>query len=99
MLFILGKSAQKLTIHPLQLFAPFKQRPDGTYVFAGAIGDGHMPMLYVEDLGFWVRHVLDNPDKTTTGVELEIASEMVSYPQIVETFTVSRYHNFWILLN
>lgn len=44
-------------------------------------------MIYLEDLGFWIRHVLDNPSASTTGVELEIASDYVSYPEIVETFT------------
>lgn len=69
------------------MFAPIKQRPDGTYVFASPLGDGHLPLIALEDIAFWVRHILDNPDTTTTGVEIGLASEMVTYDHLVETFT------------
>lgn len=43
-------------------------------------------MVALDDIGFWARHIFDDPS-TTTGQDLEIASEMVSYPHIVDTFT------------
>lgn len=75
-----------LPLFPLQLLAPI-QAPDGTFVFAAPIGDGHIPLITTKDLGFWARHLFDNPSTENTGVDLEITSEMVSYPHLVETFT------------
>lgn len=69
------------------MFAPIKKRPDGTFVFAAPIGDGHLPLIALEDFSFWVHHIFSNPSPTTTGLELGLASEMVSYPDIVDTFT------------
>jgi hypothetical protein len=44
-------------------------------------------MISLRDLGWWARHVFDAPREITSGHEIEVASEMVSWPQLVETFT------------
>lgn len=54
-------------------------------MFAAPIGDGHVPMIALDDLAFWARHIFDDP-KMSAGKNLEIASEMVSWPELVETF-------------
>jgi len=68
------------------LFAPTNKRSDGTVVFAAPIGDGHIPLIALSDLGWWARYIFDNREKTS-GETLEIASEIVSWPHLVETFT------------
>jgi len=67
------------------LFSPLNTRADGTVVFAAPIGDGHVPMIALSDLGWWARHIFDSPS-TTTGKDLEVCSQVVSWPEIVETF-------------
>lgn len=61
------------------------ERTDGTLVFASPIGDGHVPMISVSDLGFFARYTFDNR-ALTSGKDLEIASEMVGWDHIVSTF-------------
>ncbi|KDQ21957.1 hypothetical protein BOTBODRAFT_26361 [Botryobasidium botryosum FD-172 SS1] len=68
------------------LFAPVNKRADGTVVFAAPIGNGHVPMIALSDLGWWARYIFDNRAKTS-GKDLEVASEIVSWPHLVETFT------------
>jgi len=67
-------------------FAPLNVREDGTYVFAGPIGDGHAPLVALQDIAFWVRHTFDNPEKTS-GKDLEIASDSFTWDELVATFT------------
>jgi NmrA-like family len=61
-------------------------RKDGTVVFAAPVGNGHAPFIALKDIAFWTRKTFDNPD-TMTGNDLEIVSEVVNWPTIVETFT------------
>jgi len=68
------------------LFAPLNVRKDGTVVFAAPVGNGRSPFLAIKDGGFWARKIIDNPE-TMTGKNIEIASDVVSWPTIVETFT------------
>lgn len=66
--------------------APLGLREDGTPVFKSPMGHGgSIPLIALDDLGWWARYILDNPS-CTTGNNLKIASEPVSFPQIVETF-------------
>jgi hypothetical protein len=51
------------------------------------IGEGHVPMIALKDIGWWARYVFDAPRKDVNARELEIASEMVAWPHLVETFT------------
>lgn len=55
-------------------------------MFAAPIGDGHAPLVALKDIAFWVRHVFDHPD-TTTGKDLEIASDVFTWDELVATFT------------
>jgi len=61
-------------------------REDGTYVFAGPVGDAPAPLVALQDIAFWVRHALDNPEKTS-GKDLEIASDVFTWEELVATFT------------
>lgn len=61
-------------------------RPDGTRVWVSPIGnEGEIPLIALDDLGWWSRYIFDNA-QTTTGRHLEIASHVATFPQIVEIF-------------
>ncbi|KAH9033329.1 NAD-P-binding protein [Lactarius hengduanensis] len=62
------------------------QREDGTFVFNAPIGDGHIPMVALADIGFFARHAFDHRAETS-GKNLEIASEWVGWEHLVATFT------------
>ena len=68
------------------MFGPISQRADGTFVFASPIGDGHVPMIVFEDLGFFARYAFDRGAEIS-GKDLEIASDCVSWDYLVSTFT------------
>ncbi|KAG6900125.1 hypothetical protein C0993_002660 [Termitomyces sp. T159_Od127] len=68
------------------LCGPLNKRDDGTVVFASPIGDGHIIMISLDDLGWWVRYTLDNRE-ATSGKELKIASDIVGWDYLSETFT------------
>ena len=67
------------------MFAPFTKTEDGTYVFAAPIGDGKVPMITFTDIGYFTRYVFDNR-ALMSGKDLEVASEMVGWDYLVETF-------------
>ena len=70
-----------------QLFTPMNVRDDGTVVFAAPMDDTRPTTLVaLSDIGWWARHVFDSP-KETGGKLLGMASDVVSWPDIVETFT------------
>ena len=58
------------------MFGPIGQRADGTFVFASPIGDGHVCMIALEDLGFFARYAFDHR-AAVSGKDLEVASEWV----------------------
>ncbi|KAI0252116.1 NAD-P-binding protein [Lactifluus subvellereus] len=62
------------------------QRADGTFVFNSPIGDGHIPMIALADVGFFARYTFDHRVETS-GKNLEIASEWVGWEHLVATFT------------
>ncbi|KAF8319405.1 NAD(P)-binding protein [Clavulina sp. PMI_390] len=71
------------------IFAPFKIQKDGTRIFAAPIGDeGVIPLIALDDLGWWARYIFDHPE-TMTGKNIEIASQPSTYPEIVEAFKVA----------
>lgn len=43
-------------------------------------------MIALSDLGFFARYSFDNPERVS-GKDLEVASEMVGWDYLVETFT------------
>ena len=67
------------------MFAPLKQREDGTVVFALPIGSGHIPMIALADIGFFARYAFDNR-AATSGQELRVASDMVDSEYLRTTF-------------
>jgi hypothetical protein len=69
------------------MFGPRAIREDGTREFAAPLGDGHVPMIALADLGWWARYVFDAPRELVNGKDLEVASEMVSWADLVATFT------------
>ena len=51
------------------------------------MGDtGRIPFISLSDIGWWGRHIFDHPG-TTTGKNLEIASHLITWPELVETIT------------
>ncbi|EIW58137.1 NAD-P-binding protein [Trametes versicolor FP-101664 SS1] len=68
------------------MFGPIGQRKDGTFVFASPIGKGHVPMIALEDLGFFARYTFDHRAETS-GKDLEIATDWVDWDYLVKTFT------------
>lgn len=68
------------------LFTP-EIHPDGTRVFVAPIGDkGSIPLIALDDLGWWARYIFDNAP-STTGRDFAIASQVATFPDIVEAFT------------
>ncbi|KDQ59066.1 hypothetical protein JAAARDRAFT_192618 [Jaapia argillacea MUCL 33604] len=67
------------------MFGPLNRRADGTFVFATPVQDGHVPMIALADLGWWARYTFDHREGTSTK-DLEIATEMVTWPHLVSTF-------------
>ncbi|KAI0705160.1 NAD(P)-binding protein [Cytidiella melzeri] len=65
---------------------PLNKRADGTYVFASPIGQGHVPMIALKDLGFWARYIYDHREEVSAK-DLEVVSEMVSWDHLVSAFT------------
>jgi uncharacterized protein YbjT (DUF2867 family) len=63
-----------------------RPQPDGSYVFAAPIGDGAIPLIALEDLGYYCRWLFDHPDKSA-GLDLEIATQDVSWHELAATFT------------
>ena len=70
------------------MLGPLSRRADGTFVFASPVGDGHVPMIALRDLGFFARYTFDNRS-LVSGRDLEVASRMVRWDGpdgLVETF-------------
>ena len=55
-------------------------------VFAAPIGNGHVPFIALQDLGWWARYSFDHREQVS-GKDLKVTSEVVDYKQILETFT------------
>lgn len=66
-----------------ELMLPIEK--DGVFLFAAPIGDGSIPLIALDDLGYYARYVFDNPEKNA-GVNLEVATEEVSWQHLVSTF-------------
>ncbi len=67
------------------MFGPLKRRADGTAVFATPVGDGHVPMVALADLGFFARYTFDHREETS-GTEMKIASDIVDWDYLARTF-------------
>jgi len=67
------------------MFAP-QQLPDGTFAFAAPIDKGYVSMIALDDLAYYVDWIFANP-KSSTGIDLAVATEDITYDQLVKTFT------------
>ncbi|KAI0351038.1 nmrA-family protein [Trametes cingulata] len=67
-------------------FGPIKVRPDGTHVFVSPVAKGHIPMIALSDVGFFARYIFDHREEASAQ-ELEVASDLVGWDYLVETFT------------
>ncbi|KAH9948542.1 NAD(P)-binding protein [Amylocystis lapponica] len=68
------------------MFGPLNRRADGTFVFASPVGDGHVPMIALSDIGFFARYAFDNR-ALTSAQDLEVTSDVVGWDDLVRTFT------------
>ena len=55
-------------------------------MWALPLGDGHIPLIALQDLGFYARWVFDNPLETS-GKNVQVASHRASGKDIVDAFT------------
>ncbi|OCH84300.1 NAD(P)-binding protein [Obba rivulosa] len=67
------------------MFGPLNKRDDGTFVFATPVGAGHVPMIALSDIGYFARYSFDRRTETS-GRELEVASDMVGWDYLADTF-------------
>jgi len=80
-----SREGEPLTRYPAQSLLGPVQREDGTFVFNAPIGDGHIPLIALADLGFFARYTFDHRAETSAR-NLEIATEMVGWDHLVATF-------------
>ncbi|CAK5283344.1 unnamed protein product [Mycena citricolor] len=71
---------------PSGLLEPLNVRKDGTVVFAAPLGDGIMPLVSLKDIGWWARYTFDHRTETS-GRDLDIVSENITWDDLVKTFT------------
>ncbi|KAK4498993.1 hypothetical protein PRZ48_009504 [Zasmidium cellare] len=67
------------------MFLP-EERGDGGFVWRNPAVNGKIPLIALSDVGKYSLYLLSNPTKTHA-LNLAIATEQVSFPQIAETFT------------
>jgi len=69
-----------------ELLSPQKDN-DGTYNFGAPLGkDGRVPMISLEDLGWYARWIFDHPSESS-GLDLKVATDHVGWQALAETFT------------
>ncbi|KAJ3871538.1 hypothetical protein F5051DRAFT_433778 [Lentinula edodes] len=68
------------------LLGPLPKRENGVLIWALPTGDGHIPLISLQDIGWWARYTFDHRLETS-GQELKIATEMATAEQMVKTFT------------
>jgi NmrA-like family len=59
---------------------------DGTRVFAAPLGNGHVPIITLPDLGYFARYIFDHP-ADTAGKNLELASDYLAWSDLAVAFT------------
>ncbi|CAL1716918.1 unnamed protein product [Somion occarium] len=67
------------------MFGPLNKRKDGTVIFATPVGNGHVPMIALSDLGFFARYIFDHRVETS-GQDLEVTSDVVGWDHLVSTY-------------
>jgi len=66
------------------LFAP-RELPNGVFAFAAPVDKGHVCMIALDDLSFYVDWIFSNPEKSA-GMDLAVATEDVTWDNLVKTF-------------
>lgn len=82
--FLNGTQRRRSRVSLQSMLGPV-QRGDGTFVFDAPLGDGHIPLIALEDLGFFARYTFDHRAETCKK-NLEITTEMVGWDHLVATF-------------
>ncbi|KAF5373380.1 hypothetical protein D9757_009747 [Collybiopsis confluens] len=59
--------------------------PSNPLVFDIPTKNGHIPMICLDDLGWWTRYIFDHLPETS-GKELKCASEWITMDEVVDTF-------------
>jgi hypothetical protein len=57
-----------------------------TMVFAAPVGEGNVPLIYLEDYGRYARWIFDTPSRST-GRELHVATEDIAWKDLAAVFT------------
>ncbi|KIK63504.1 hypothetical protein GYMLUDRAFT_241974 [Collybiopsis luxurians FD-317 M1] len=68
------------------LLGPLSKCENGAVVWTIPTGDGHIPAISLEDIGWWVQYTFDYWSETS-GQELKVATEMMTVDQLMKTFT------------
>jgi hypothetical protein len=63
-----------------------KKSDSGEYVFRLPLGDGAIPYTRLDDLGYYVRWIIDHPEKSA-GLNIKLSVEHVTLKQLASTFT------------
>lgn len=78
-----------------ELMRPVQE--DGVAVFRVPLGDGAVPFIHLDDLGFYVDWIFSHPD-ISAGMDLKVAVDHISFHEVAATFTEvtgkpARYEN------
>jgi len=71
-----------------EMLAPAHETIDGdeVVVFKAPVGRGTPPLIYLEDLGKYVRWMIENPQRSS-GLNLRIATANVGWEEVARSFT------------
>ncbi|KZP13114.1 NAD(P)-binding protein [Athelia psychrophila] len=68
------------------LLGPLNKRADGTYVFPSPVQDGHVALISLRDIGYFIRYTFDHRAETSAQT-LDVAGELITWDDMVKTFT------------
>ncbi|KZP13095.1 NAD(P)-binding protein [Athelia psychrophila] len=68
------------------LLGPLNKRADGTYVFPSPVQDGHVALIALRDIGYFIRYTFDHRAETSAQT-LDVAGELITWDDMVKTFT------------
>jgi hypothetical protein len=70
-----------------EMLRPFPDKADpSVMVFAAPLGEGAMPLIALEDLGWYARWLFDHPERSN-GLTLKASTEHVHWEDLARTFT------------
>ncbi|KAL3472272.1 hypothetical protein BJX99DRAFT_235853 [Aspergillus californicus] len=67
------------------MFVP-QEQADGSFVWENPAADGKIPLIALDDVGVYSLWLFDNPSESA-GLNLEVATDQVSFAEIAATFT------------